>query len=85
VTPQVNPITIQEVGHVLYTDYAVYFQMAGAVLLVAMIGAIVLTLRSREGVKRQNMTEQALRGTDGVTLVSPPSGKGLGHVQGGIR
>jgi NADH-quinone oxidoreductase subunit J len=82
-SPQTEPsvISIYDIGHVLYTDYAPYFQMSGAVLLVAMIGAIVLTLRHREGVKRQDTTEQVLRGTDGVTLVNPLSGAGLGGRQ----
>ena len=48
-------------GHILYTDYVYYFQIAGLVLLVAMIGAIVLTLRHKVGVKRQNVAEQVAR------------------------
>lgn len=48
-------------GRVLYTDYAYFFQIAGLVLLVAMIGAIVLTLRDRPGVKRQNIAVQNAR------------------------
>src|SRR6202012_2808973 len=43
----------EALGRILYTDYIYYFQIAGMVLLVAMIGAIVLTLRSRPGVRRQ--------------------------------
>ena len=49
------------IGRVLYTQYFYLFQTAGLVLLVAMIGAIVLTLRSREGVKRQKIGEQVTR------------------------
>ena len=45
-------------GDILYTDYIYYFQIAGLVLLVAMIGAIVLTLRHKEGVKRQSIAAQ---------------------------
>ena len=45
----------------LYTKYIFYFQAAGLVLLVAMIGAIVLTLRDRKGVKRQNIPTQNAR------------------------
>src|SRR5262245_5786384 len=45
-------------GRILYTDYIFYFQTAGMVLLVAMIGAIVLTLRHRPGVKRQSIRAQ---------------------------
>jgi NADH-quinone oxidoreductase subunit J len=48
-------------GHNLYTDYVYYFQIAGLVLLVAMIGAIVLTLRSRPGVRRQVIAVQNAR------------------------
>jgi NADH-quinone oxidoreductase subunit J len=48
-------------GHVLYTKYAYYFEAAGLVLLVAMIGAIVLTLRHKPNVKRQNVADQVAR------------------------
>jgi NADH-quinone oxidoreductase subunit J len=48
-------------GDVLYTQYVLVFQLAGLILLVAMIGAIVLTLRHRPGVKRQNVLEQMYR------------------------
>jgi len=48
-------------GHIIYTDYVYYFQIAGLVLLVAMIGAIVLTLRSRPGVRRQTISVQNAR------------------------
>lgn len=48
-------------GDILYTDYAFFFQIAGLVLLVAMIGAIVLTLRHKPRVKRQNIAEQVAR------------------------
>ncbi len=49
------------IGQILYTDYIYYFQIAGLVLLVAMIGAIVLTLRHRPGVRRQNIRVQNAR------------------------
>jgi NADH-quinone oxidoreductase subunit J len=52
----------EALGRVLYTDFIFYFQMAGLVLLVAMIGAIVLTLRHKEGVKRQDIAAQVARG-----------------------
>ena len=45
-------------GNIIYTDYALLFQMCGVILFVAMIGAIVLTLRKRIGVKKQIITEQ---------------------------
>ncbi|HEV7255635.1 MAG TPA: NADH-quinone oxidoreductase subunit J [Mesorhizobium sp.] len=48
-------------GDILYTDYLLAFQMAGMILLVAMIGAIVLTLRHRPGVKRQDIPRQVAR------------------------
>jgi NADH-quinone oxidoreductase subunit J len=48
-------------GRVLYTQYIYFFQASGLVLLVAMIGAIVLTLRERTGVKRQDIAEQNAR------------------------
>jgi NADH-quinone oxidoreductase subunit J len=51
----------EAIGLVLYTRYLYYFQAAGLVLLVAMIGAIVLTLRHRENVKRQDIGEQVAR------------------------
>ena len=48
-------------GDILYTDYIYYFQIAGMVLLVAMIGAIVLTLRHKQGIKRQSISAQVAR------------------------
>ena len=48
-------------GDILYTDYIYFFQIAGLVLLVAMIGAIVLTLRHRQGIKRQDVGAQVRR------------------------
>jgi NADH-quinone oxidoreductase subunit J len=48
-------------GDVLYTDYFFFFQIAGLILLVAMVGAIVLTLRHKENVKRQNIAAQVAR------------------------
>jgi NADH-quinone oxidoreductase subunit J len=51
----------EAIGRVLYTQYVYFFQAAGLVLLVAMIGAIVLTLRHKPGVKRQNIADQVAR------------------------
>jgi NADH-quinone oxidoreductase subunit J len=69
---------IEALGNILYTDYVYLFQAAGLVLLVAMIGAIVLTLRRRPGVRKQKISEQVNRSAkDTVTLVQAPSGKGL--------
>ena len=56
-----NISNTQALGRILYTDYVYYFQIAGLVLLVAMIGAIVLTLRSRPGVRRQVIAVQNAR------------------------
>src|SRR5208337_40233 len=56
-----NYLPVAAVGHVLYTRYVYYFQIAGLVLLVAMIGAIVLTLRHKPNVKRQNVADQVAR------------------------
>ena len=61
-TPDPETVTNTEaLGQVLYTKYAYLFQLSGLVLLVAMIGAIVLTLRQREGVKRQSISTQIAR------------------------
>jgi NADH-quinone oxidoreductase subunit J len=68
----------EAIGRVLYTDYVYYFQTAGLVLLVAMIGAIVLTLKHREGVKRQDVGRQTARNTaTGMRIVSIKSGEGI--------
>lgn len=65
-------------GQVLYTKYIYYFQAAGLVLLVAMIGAIVLTLRDRPGVKRQNVPAQNARTKDAAMDVKQvPSRAGV--------
>ena len=52
------------IGNILYTDYIFLFQLAGLILLVAMIGAIVLTHRTREGVKKQKIHDQVRRQRD---------------------
>lgn len=70
---------IEALGGLIYERYVLFFQMAGLVLLVAMIGAIVLTLRHREGVKRQDMHRQVNRSrTDSVEVVEVDSGEGIG-------
>jgi len=71
-----GPTNIEAIGLVLYTDYIHFFQIAGMILLVAMIGAIILTFRTREGIKKQDPAEQVARGRD-VELVDVPSGQGL--------
>jgi len=66
------------IGNLLYTHYALIFQGAGIILLVAMIGAIVLTLRHREGVRKQKIKDQIAReAKDSVRLVDIPSGTGI--------
>lgn len=72
---QVN--NAKAIGNVLYTDYMLAFQISGIILLVAMIGAIVLTLRHRPGVRRQNIAKQnARRRSDSVALVDVNPGEG---------
>ena len=66
----------KRLGGVLYTKYAFLFQLAGLILLVAMIGAISLTLRKRAGVRRQIIAEQnARRPADVLEVIKVPSGK----------
>ena len=74
------PITNAEaIGRVLYTDYLLLFQMSGLILFLAMIGAIVLTLRHRPGVKKQDIAAQVgRRRADGVELKDVRPGEGLG-------
>ena len=65
-------------GNVIYTDYIHLFQLAGLILLVAMIGAIVLTYRKREGVKRQSYFRQISREKkDSVSLIDAKIKKGI--------
>ena len=65
-------------GNILYTDYIHIFQLSGMVLLVAMIGAIVLTFRQRSGVKRQSYFSQISRErSDSVELIDVPNNKGV--------
>lgn len=65
-------------GDILYTDYILYFQVAGLILLVAMIGAIVLTLRHKQGVKRQNISAQVARTpATAIEIKKVETGKGI--------
>ena len=60
--PNANEVTNTEaIGNLIYTNYIYFFQAAGLILLVAMIGAIVLTHRSRENVRKQNISDQINR------------------------
>lgn len=75
--PQNIPNT-NAIGNVIYTDYFLIFQMAGLILLVAMIGAIVLTLRKRSDVLRQNIKEQLERDpSNTLTMHKIDSRKGI--------
>jgi len=78
--PQPADLNVTEaLGQILYTDYFLLFQMSGLVLLVAMIGAITLTLRSRDGVKKQDIPQQIERTRDeAVEVRNVESGKGIG-------
>ena len=65
-------------GQVLYTDYIHIFQISGMILLIAMIGAIVLTFRQREGVKKQSYLKQISRErAEGVEVVEVASNRGV--------
>lgn len=71
---------IEAFGNVLFTDYAFFFEASGLILLVAMIGAIVLTLRTRTGVRKQDITKQVARTrASGVELADIESGTGTGE------
>ena len=66
------------IGEVLYTDYIHLFQLSGMVLLVAMIGAIVLTFRKRSGIKKQSYFKQISRErSEGVELIDVEKNKGV--------
>jgi NADH-quinone oxidoreductase subunit J len=68
----------QALGQIIYTHYLYLFQASGLILLTAMIGAIVLTLRRRPGVRRQSIREQLARDPHtAVEIRKVPSGKGI--------
>jgi len=77
--PEVGELTnTTQLGLVVYDDYLLLFQLAGLILLVAMIGAIVLTLRHRKDIKRQNVVTQMQRdGNAAIKLVDVKPGQGL--------
>ncbi len=73
-----NVTNTHSIGSVLYTDYIHVFQLSGMILLVAMIGAIVLTFRHRPGLKRQSYIDQISRErVDAVQLIDVESNKGV--------
>ncbi len=72
------PGNVEGLGLVLYTDFVHYFQIAGIILLVAMIGAIVLTFRTREGVRKQDPAAQVARRREAsVELKKVKTGQGI--------
>ena len=79
VTPAASDIhNTAALGQILYDDYFILFQLAGMILLVAMIGAIVLTIRHRENVKRQNVVAQMHRDpAKAMELIDVKPGQGL--------
>ena len=67
-----------QIGNILYTDYIHMFQLSGMILLVAMVGAIILTFRKRTGLKRQSYLKQISRESkEAVELVDIKTGKGV--------
>jgi NADH-quinone oxidoreductase subunit J len=78
IPPLASKSNAQAIGEVLYTDYIYFFQAAGMVLLVAMVGAIVLTLRHKAGVKRQSIAAQVARNpATAVEVRKVETGKGI--------
>ncbi|MEM7426566.1 MAG: NADH-quinone oxidoreductase subunit J [Pseudomonadota bacterium] len=77
--PAIGDVTNTEaIGRILYTKYVYLFQAAGIVLLIAMVGAIVLTLHHKEGVKRQNIGQQVARSpATAIEIRKVKSGEGL--------
>lgn len=78
-TPPASEVSnTKALGEVLYTDYVYLFEAAGLILLVAMIGAIVLTLHHRRDVKRQNIADQVARSPEtAIEVVQVETGRGL--------
>jgi NADH-quinone oxidoreductase subunit J len=78
IPPIARMLNAEALGRVLYTQYVYFFQAAGVVLLVAMIGAIVLTLRHKPNVRRQNIAEQVARTkATAIDIVKVRPGQGL--------
>jgi NADH-quinone oxidoreductase subunit J len=78
-TPPMDVVSNAEaIGRILYTDYIFFFQAAGIVLMIAMVGAITLTLRHRPGVRRQVVADQTARNREtGVAMTDPKPGEGV--------
>jgi NADH-quinone oxidoreductase subunit J len=78
IPPAADVNNTQAIGLVLYTRYVYFFQAAGLILLVAMVGAIVLTLQHKPNVRRQNIADQvARRPSTAIEVVKVKSGQGL--------
>ena len=78
IPPMARMLNTEALGHVLYTRYVYFFQAAGVVLLVAMIGAIVLTLQHKPTVKRQSISNQVARNkATAIEVVKVRPGQGL--------
>ncbi len=76
--PAAQVTNAKAIGMVLYTKYVYFFELSGAVLLVAMIGTIVLTLRHKRSAKRQNVAQQVgRRREDAIEVVHVETGKGI--------
>ncbi len=70
------------IGRLLYTEFALPFQIAGVILFIAMVGSIVLTMRGRGGVKRQNVKKQLFRTKEnGVKLTKPKLNAGISGIK----
>jgi NADH-quinone oxidoreductase subunit J len=76
--PRPDLTNVEAIGRVLYTDYVYFFQAAGIVLLIAMIGAITLTLRHKPHIKRQNIADQINRpAAKAMEVKTVQSGQGV--------
>ncbi len=76
--PSADMTNVEAIGRVLYTDYVYFFQAAGIVLLIAMIGAITLTLRHKPHIKRQNISDQVNRSAaKAMEVKSVQTGQGV--------
>ena len=73
-----NISNTHQIGLVMYTDYILFFQLAGIILLLSMIGAILLTFRQRKGVKKQSYLKQISRDpSTSIELINVENNKGV--------
>ncbi len=76
--PAAELTNTEALGRILYTKYVYFFETAGIILLIAMVGSIVLTLRHKEGIKRQSVSEQVARRPEtAIEIKQVESGKGI--------